>query len=301
MLKSLSLTLITATAFSSAAMAETIFVDNAKIATQTDQGTLESADMIITDGTVTRIGANLTAPDGAVTVSGDDLWVTPGFFAPYTNVGLVDISLEASTNDIRSNEAMTSAGEIAADSFNPKAAAISNTRIEGITRIGSAPAASHHIIAGTGLIADTSGSFESVANEAAFIFVRMGEGGAGVAGGSRAAALAQLRAALDDARAYPGRYSEPDNGDTLSRFDASALSAASRGQMPIMIELDRATDILRIAKLKADYGRLDIILVGASEAWMVADQVKAAGLKLLIEQQTFRIMFAFFRNMLETP
>ena len=283
MLKSLTLTLIAATALSSAAMAETLFVDNAKIATQTNQGTLENTDLIIIDGVVNRIGTDLSAPDGATTVSGDNIWVTPGFFAPYTNVGLVDISLEPSTNDIRSNDAMTSAGEIAADSFNPKAAAIGNTRIEGITRIGAAPAASHHIIAGTGLIADTSGNFTSVVNEAAFMFVRLGEGGAGVAGGSRAAALAQFRAALDDALAYPGRYGEPDSGDTLSRFDAAAMSAAARGQMPIMIEVDRAVDILRIAKLKAEYGRLDIILVGATEAWMVTDAVKTAGLKLLID------------------
>ena len=283
MLKSLTLTLLAATVLSSSAIAQTLFVDNAKIATQTNRGTLENADMIITDGTVTRIGADLTAPDGATTISGDDIWVTPGFFAPYTNVGLVDVSLEPSTNDTRSSEASTSAGEIAADSFNPKAAAISNTRIEGVTRIGASPSASHHIIAGTGLIADTSGSFTSVANEKAFIFARLGEGGAGIAGGSRAAAFAQFRAALDDALAFPGRYRDPDSGDSLSRFDASAMAPAARGQMPIMIEVDRASDILRIIKLKNDYTRLDIILVGATEAWMIADQVKAAGLKLLID------------------
>jgi len=283
MLKSLCFTLLATTALASSVQAQTLFVDNAKIATQTNQGTLESADMIVTDGVVTRIGDTLTAPDGATTVSGENIWVTPGLFAPYTNLGLVDISLEGGTNDIRSSGAKTSAGEIAADSFNPKAAAIGNTRIEGVTRIGAAPAASHHVVAGTGLIATTSGSFESVSDETAFMFVRLGENGAGIAGGSRAAALAQLRAALDDALAYPGRFSEPDSGDSLSRYDAAAMAAAARGQMPLMIEVDRAADILRVAKLKSDYSRLDIILVGATEAWMVTDQVKAAGLKLLID------------------
>lgn len=283
MLKHISLTLLAATVLTSTAQAETLFVDNAKISTQTSQGTLEAADMIITDGVVTRIGVDLSAPDGATVIAGDNLWVTPGFFAPFSQVGLVDISLEASTNDIRSANAMTSASEIAADSFNPKAAAIGNTRIEGITRIGAAPSATHHIIAGTGLIANTSGSFTSIETEDAYIFVRLGEGGANVAGGSRAAAFAQFRAALDDALAYPARFSSSDNGDSLSRFDAAAMSSAARGQIPIMIEADRASDILRIAKIKADYGSLNIIVVGAAEAWMVADQIKAAGLKLLID------------------
>lgn len=283
MLKPLLLTLLLSTAFTATAHAQTIFVDNAKIATQTNQGTLESADMIVTNGVVTRIGAELAAPDNAVTISGDSVWVTPGLFAPYTHIGLVDISLEGSTNDIRSGEAKTSAGEIAADSFNPKAASIGNTRIEGITRIGAAPAASHHVVAGTGLIATTSGDFDSIADEKAFIFVRLGESGAEIAGGSRAAALAQLRASLDDALAYPGRFGDPDSGDTLSRYDAAAMAAAARGQIPLMIEADRAADILRIAKLKSDYNRLDIIIIGATEAWMVSDQVKAAGLKLVID------------------
>ena len=283
MLKRISLSLLAAMTVTTAAQAETIFVDNATIATQTSRGTVEGSDIIIKDGIVLQIGTELTAPDGATIVEGDKLYVTPGFFAPFSHVGLVDVSLEKSTNDIRSGEAVTSASESAADSFNPKAAAIANTRIEGITRIGAVPTSTHHIIAGTGLIANTSGRFTSIENEAAFLFIRLGEDGANIAGGSRAAALAQFRAALNDGLSYPTRFREADNGDTLSRFDAAAMVSAARGQVPIMIEADRASDILRIVKLKRDYGRLNIIIVGAAEAWMITEQVKAAGLKLLID------------------
>ena len=283
MLKRITLPLLAAISLAATSQAETIFVDNATIATQTSQGTFEAADIIIKDGIVLRIGAELTAPDNATIIEGDKLYVTPGFFAPFSHVGLVDVSLEKSTNDVRSGEAVTSASESAADSFNPKAAAIANTRIEGITRIGAVPSATHHIISGTGLVANTSGRFNSIENEAAFIFIRLGEDGASIAGGSRAAALAQLRAALNDGLSYPARFNEADNGDTLSRFDAAAMVSAVRGQIPIMIEADRASDLLRIAKIKKDYSRLNIIIVGAAEAWMVSDQVKAAGLKLLID------------------
>lgn len=283
MLKYLLLPLAASTYFAASAQAQTLFIDDAKIATQTSQGTLDKADMIVVNGVVTRIGDALTAPNDATVIAGDSVWVTPGFFAPYTHIGLVDISLEGSTNDIRSGSSKTSVAERAADSFNPKAATIGNTRIEGITRIGAAPAASHHVIAGTGLISTTSGEFDSVTNDAAFIFVRLGEGGANIAGGSRAAAIAQLRGAFDDALAYPRRFTQADNGDSLSRYDAAALLAAVRGQMPVMIEADRAADIARIAKLKSEYSQLNIIVVGAAEAWMVADQVKSAGLKLLID------------------
>jgi len=35
--------------------------------------------------------------------------------------------------------------------------------------------------------------------------------------------------------------------------------------------------------IKTDYGGLDIIVLGATEAWMIAEEIKAAGLKVMID------------------
>lgn len=266
------------------ASGQDILVKNAKIITNTASGIIESSDILIQDGKVANIAANISAPAGTEIMDGGETWVTPGLFAPFSTVGLVEVSLEQRTNDSRAAEAKTSVSNLAADSFNPKTPIIGNTRLEGITHIASTASASGNIFGGIGLIANTSGEFDSIESETAFVYVQLGEGGAETAGGSRAAAMGQLRAALNDAGAYPSRFNGPEDGDALLRRDAAALYKAARGQMPMVISADRASDLLGVIKLKKEFG-LDVIILGAAEGWMVADELKAAGIKVMVDPQ----------------
>lgn len=282
MLKKLHLSLLI-TALGTPVFAADLFIDNAKIVTNTVLGTVDNADIIVRDGRIATIGEGLTAPRGATVINGKGQWVTPGIFTPFARMGLVEIGLEAATNDIHADKSETSVSDLASDSFNPKAPALAVTRVEGITHAAIAPGAGKTIFGGIGFIANTTGGFDSVVKDNAFVYVQMGEGGARLAGGSRAASFSQLRAALDDANAYPSRYDSPSDGDTLSRRDASALAKAARGGMPIMIWADRAADMLKIVELKADYDQLDIIIVGATDGWLIADQIAAANIKVMID------------------
>ena len=127
-----------------------------------------------------------------------------------------------------------------------------------------------------------SGDFDSIKTEAAFVHVVLGETGARRAGGSRAAAMTQIRSALADAKAYRTRYNAPTDGDALPRRDALALVPVVNGYMPLMVTVNRAIDILNVIKLKKQYD-LDIIILGAAEGWQVADQLAAANMKVIID------------------
>ena len=278
------LSLAAALALSTAlpSFAQDVLIKDAKVVTNSSAGIIEKGDVLIRGGKITQIGANITAPANVETIDGTDKWVTPGLFVPFSRVGLVEINAEARTNDVSAHEAVTSVSNKAADSFNPKTPVIGNTRAHGITHIVSAPGTGENIFGGIGLVANTSGEFDSIESGEAFVYLSLGEGGANTAGGSRAASMNQLRAALDDAGAYPSRYSGPEDGDTLSRRDAAALYRAARGQLPMIIGADRAVDLMNIIKLKKDYG-LDVIIEGAAEGWMVADDLKAAGIKVIVD------------------
>ena len=266
------------------AFAQDLFINDAKIVTNTALGVIENGDVMIKNGKITAIGGELTAPSGIDVIEAEGKWVTPGLFAPLTQAGLVEISLEASTNDISAGDSATSVSDRAADSFNPKSPVIGNTRVEGITHIVAVPGTGLNIFGGTGLVANTTSGFDSILNAEAFIYAQLGSRGASKAGGSRAAALSQLRAALNDASAYPSRYDGPADGDALSRRDAEALFRAARGQMPILIEADRASDLLTIIALKNEF-EIDIIVVGAAEGWMIADKLAAAKIKVMVDPQ----------------
>ncbi|MHB1167780.1 MAG: amidohydrolase family protein [Longimicrobiales bacterium] len=66
-----------------------VLVRNATIWTQGDQGRLENADMLVTEGKVVRVGQGLDAPRGAVIVDATGKHVTPG---------LIDAHVHTSTS-----------------------------------------------------------------------------------------------------------------------------------------------------------------------------------------------------------
>ena len=283
LIQSLSIALLLSTSALPAA-AQDMFISDAKVVSNTASGILENQDIIIRNGKITQIGTDLTAPDDVEAIDANNRWVTPGLIAPFSRLGLMDIGGEDVTNDTSSGESETSVSELASDSFNPKSVFIANTRRMGITHAVISPsAAGHSIFGGTGAVVNLSGEYDSVEKPRSFVFVQLGESGTQRAGGSRAAALQQFRAALDDAGAYPSRYDGPEDGDALSRQDASALFKASRGQMPFLISANRAQDMLNIIKLKKDYGSLDIIILGAAEAWKIADELAAADIKVMVD------------------
>lgn len=281
MIRSLLLTAASIATLASAA-AQDIAITNAKVWTGTEAGTLNSATVIVIDDQISGVGVNLAAPSGMRTVNAEGKWLTPGIISAFSRVGTVEVGAEDATNDTSAATTTFSAALQAADGFNPAATTIDVTRIEGVTRLAVAPANSTSLIAGQGFLADTSGSADSITDDDAFIYIDMGEGGAALSGGSRPAAWASLRGAINDARGFPGRYIGQTHGDVLSRADAQAFGRAVRGQQRIMIAAHRASDLRQVINLKDSYPSLDLVVLGADEGWLVADELAAANIPVII-------------------
>ena len=263
--------------------AQNVAIINAKVWTGTDAGTLNNATIYIADGEIAGLGINFAPPSGTRLINADGNWVTPGIFSPFSRTGIVEVGAEDSTNDTNASGSEFSVALRAADGFNPAATPVAVTRIEGVTRIAVAPATGGSMIAGQGFLADTSGDADSITNERAFVFIDLGEGGAGLAGGSRPAAWAALRGAFADARGYPARFMAHNEGDTLTRADAQAFGVAVRGQQLILISAHRASDLRQIMNLKEENPNLNLAIVGADEGWIVADELAAAGIPVIVD------------------
>jgi len=133
-------------------------------------------------------------------------------------------------------------------------------------------------------VVSLTGEFDSVLDPESFVMVDLGETGTVRAGGSRAAAMSQLRAAIEDAEGFFKRYADSsDGGDVLSRQDARAFSRAVRGDIPLLIRVNRAVDIMRLIDLKAENTDLDIIIVGGAEAWEVANEIASADIRVIFD------------------
>lgn len=283
MIRKILLSAAAAAAVTFGAGAQNIAITNAKVWTGTDAGVLENANIYIADGEIAGLGVNFAPPSGTELIDAEGNWVTPGIFSPFARTGIVEVGAEDSTNDTSASGSPFSVALRAADGFNPAATPIAVTRIEGVTRIAVAPSTGGSMIAGQGFLADTSGDADSISDERAFVFIDLGEGGAGLAGGSRPAAWAALRGAFADARGYPARFMAHNEGDTLTRADAQAFGRAVRGQQLILISAHRASDLRQIMALKQENPNLNMAIVGAAEGWIVADELAAADIPVIVD------------------
>ncbi len=284
MLKTFVSGAVSALLLSMPVVAETVAYTGAKIWTGTSEGVLENATIVIEDGEITALGPRVKAPSGAKVVDAKGKWITPGIIAPFTRVGIVEVGAEDATNDTSASNSKFTAALEASKSFNPNASPVDVTRIEGVTRVVVVPQPGSSVFAGQGFIADTSGKLSgSVTKEKALQFVVMGEAGANRAGGSRSAAWRFLSGALMDARTYPRRYVAHELGDSVSRVDAEALRDMVRGDQVLLMSVQRASDILEVIRFKEENDRLNIILVGVDEGWMVAKELAAAEIPVIVD------------------
>ena len=80
-----------------------------------------------------------------------------------------------------------------------------------------------------------------------------------------------------------GEYAERAGDVLLTRFDASALVPVVRGEQLLLVAVERASDIRSVLALKREFPRLDMALVGASEGWLVAQDIAAAGVPVIAD------------------
>jgi imidazolonepropionase-like amidohydrolase len=275
--------LLVAAALATPAAAETILINNGRVVTNGAGGIIENGDVLIVDGRIGAVGANIAAPRGARVVEANGNFVTPGAFAAMSEIGLSEISGSGAPNDADVEGALISAAADAGRAFNPNVTAIPVTRIEGVTRAAIAPSAGGSIFDGRGALVSMSGDPDSVFRERAFMVVELGEAGAGRTGGSRAALWPAFEAALRDAREYPNRYRSGQGGAVLNEIDAQALQPFARGQGFFLVHIESAADIRRLIRFKRANLSLRFVIHGGAEAWQVADELADANIPVIVD------------------
>lgn len=263
---------------------DAIVITNGRVVTNTDQGVIENGVVVIRDGSIVQVGefADIEA-EAVTTLDAEGGWITPGLFHPHTELGLIEVGAEGSTRDDAADDSHFTAALDVADGFNPQGTHIDETRTEGVTRFAVYPATGSAIIAGRGALADSTGDFDSLFAPRRFMVVDLSSSGAATAGGARTAAWAFLRAAIEDARFYPGRFMAHHEGDAIDRYDAQAMVAAVRGEIPLVMMMDRASDIRRALSFAAQYPAIRIIIAGAAEAHLVADELAEADVPVIYD------------------
>ena len=268
-----------------------IAITNARILTAAGPA-IAKGTIVIRGGTIVAVGANVSVPSGATVVDAAGRIVTPGFIESNTNLGIVEIPLSAEgTADQNSTDPGVGAAFDVTDAFNPRSSAIPVARVDGITRALVVPGGTGHLLQGQAAVFDLGGEFvpASVTKPRAVMMAALGEAGAGVAGGSRATAMLRLRELLQDAIDFTRNRTAWTTGQrreyVRSRLDLEALRPVVTGAMPLAIQANRASDLLAAMRLAEEF-KLKLVLVGAAEGWMVADELAKRQVPVVIKPLT---------------
>ncbi|WP_312220732.1 amidohydrolase family protein, partial [Brevundimonas sp.] len=116
-----------------------------------------------------------------------------------------------------------------------------------------------------------------------------GEAGKAVAGGARGAEFVLFKETLAEVRTYARNKAAYDRAAlrdlSLSRADLEALIPVAEGRMPLIVTVNRAADIQQVLRLAREEG-VKIILDGAAEGWLVAGEIAAANVPVLLHPIT---------------
>ncbi|MFK8015791.1 MAG: amidohydrolase family protein [Gammaproteobacteria bacterium] len=274
----------------SAVAAQSFAITNARVHTMTEQGTLEGATVVIDNGVIRAVGVDIDVPDAATTIDAQGRALTPGIFDVLSSLGAVEVNAVEESDDT-AHSGHYGAGFDIADAINPRSSVIGVNRIEGVTRALVVPRMSYEeadsvLVGQAAAIALSPNDEDVVVARRVAMVAYLGEAGAGVSGGSRAAAVQRLREALQDADDYNRHRDDFDEGDrraySVPRLDLEALLPVVSGRTPLIVHANRVSDLRVLIELKRDLD-LNLIVAGAAEAWQLADELATSGIPVIID------------------
>ena len=214
--------------------------------------------------------------------------ITPGFIAPDTQIGIVEIGALSVTRDDESS--IYNIGFSIHDAFNPNSVLIPWNRANGITSAITLPRNTSSPIGGLGsfFILDSKLDISSEADVA--MIGRLGGSGSS----SRSESLALIGDILSFASSLDKKNMSTDasideiiDDSSIASYmdfkprDVKALYRLFNDDLPIIIKSHRASDILKLIELKNTYD-LNLIIMGAQEASLVVDKIAESKIPLIV-------------------
>lgn len=245
---------------------------------------IENGTVIITNGKIAAVGANVAIPAGAQRIDATGKIVTPGFVNSSTQLGVQEVSQVADTRDMsaRGKDNIAAAFTVW-EGLNPNSVNLAPARKEGVTTFVVMPTGG--LVAGQAALVDVvpGTTTDMIVRAPVAMIAEIGDPQqAGV--NSRGELIVKLRELLDDTKFFQIHRDAFDRAQTrpfaASRLDLQAMIPVIEGRLPLVITVDRESDIDATMRLAREYN-VKLIIAGGAEAWMMADKLAAAKIPVL--------------------
>ncbi len=281
---------------------ETYAITNARIVTVSG-AVIPQGTIVIRDGLIAAVGANVSVPADARPIDGAGLTVYPGFIDAYSNVGIAAgqrppqpagfQAVIAAQSQAAAQPASNSTYPVgfqpeiqAADLIRVTDASFETARNQGFAAALAVPR--ERLFVGQSALVNTAGDSaanlilrQPIALHVNFIALQSGQFPTSVMG-----AFAAVRQILLDAQRLqtqqtvyeknPRGQKRPENNRSLE-----ALFPILRGEMPIVFQAETERQIVRALDLAQEF-RLKAMIAGGGEAYKVANRLKTQNVPVLI-------------------
>lgn len=266
---------------------------NARIETVTN-GVIERGTVVIRQDRIVALGPAVAIPADAEVIDCTGLTVYPGLIDTGSLLGLTEVGSDPRTQDYQELGTLTPHME-ALTAVNPNSTLIPVTRVAGVTAVLTEPQG--NLFPGVAALVHLHGytPAQMFAGMRAMIleFPRTGRAGPWDRRTdeeiSKAAekALQQLNdtwaEAVLAARIDSAYQAHPEEGRTPAWVpEMQAMMPVVRGQMPLIVKVNAASDILKALDWVKEKGLHRVIFSGVAEGWRVADKIAAAGIPCLV-------------------
>ena len=245
---------------------------------------IEEGTVLIRNGRIAAVGANVAVPAGADVIDARGMIVTPGIINAGTTLGISEIGAVAATQDVRELQDVNASVK-ASVAVHPHSEMLPVTRANGVTTALTVPDGG--LISGQAAVIDLAGwtAPEVVAKSPVAMVIDFPESmewspdekaRTNIEGERKT-----LREWMRRARAFAGA---DGNGGTKTSDDDDELRAlvpVVRGELPVLLEAESEEGIRAALAFASELG-LDAILSGTRDVWRVVDAISAAGVPVIL-------------------
>ena len=273
-------------AFAPTALEAQIAVRGETVYTMAGPAIQDGVVLIGPNGKIERVGraSDVRIPDGYRTFTAKV--VTPGLVDAHSVVGLAGYMNQEHDQDQLERSNAIQPELRAFDAYNARERLVEWLREHGVTTVhtGHGPGA---VMSGQTMIVKTRGNNvgEAIVDSVTMVAMTIGPEVArnfNSRPGTTAKAIAMMRAEFLKAQEYARKREQARDGNAPARdLKMEILARVLSGEVPALITAHRAQDILAALRLQQEFG-FKLVLDGAAEAYELIDEIKAAGVPVII-------------------
>lgn len=271
--------------------AEKIAIVGGTIHTMGEQGSLTDQALLIDGQRIEKIVAMDAVPKGYRLIDAKDKVITPGLIGAQTQLGLEEVSSSAGTVDATVDKSVYSPLGAAFDvsyALNPDSTLIAINRIEGVTSAATGINHTDTLFQGQGAMISLGNGASPLIKPHAFMRLDVSNSGADHNGGSRAALWPILENAITEATSRNGKPLTANDEwfGSLAKADVNGLLNVIKGKEPLLVAAHRVADIRQVLAFKQGHPDLQLVLLYATEGWMIADEIAQAGIPVILNPES---------------